>query len=693
MSVVSAIDKHTQHQQFGEKGHVEYSWKERSGGYEGDICKIFFQMVRSSGTKKATHAVEKQVITLLASLREQWHKIGSYIITSLGDAGDQFRESCKRSRERSERSDVAATGAGEEEESNPFLKLEEERNRILNSRREEQQELVRLLTLLYRLSAHTRDIVAGKGERDLAYAMVLIWYNFVPSLGFQLASRFWSEHGERSHPYGSWKDVKYLCDFLVLRGESRDHPLIKFAIEELVAQLKQDYAAITESAVEDAGEGTGEDESAAPVVRPRAVSSVSLAARWVPREKSHFSWLYGMVAKQMYPHIYETARSVTRAAATERADRLARMQLRRMLSALNKHIDTTQIKMCGRVWRDIEFNRVTSSTMGKNRIAFTNKKKDGARRSNDIDRIACAEHLSAHVEAVKSGDKKAKIHGKRLNVYEMVRDAHNLFTMPEGDAHAILNLQWADSAKTTGALGAIIPMADTSGSMTQDNSVPLYSALGLSLRVSECAHPAFRNRVLTFSEAPSWVNLESCATFIDKVKTLARAPWGMNTNFYAAARLILDSLVENDVSPDDVRGLTLAVFSDMQIDTATGSSSSSFMKIDEAYKAENERNVMYDNIREMFAEAGLRTKHKVPYDPPHILFWNLRSTSGFPVMTTTENVTMLSGYSSALLNAFCDKGVDALREFTPIKMLTDILSHERYSALDDILSSHSVFYV
>jgi hypothetical protein len=117
------------------------------------------------------------------------------------------------------------------------------------------------------------------------------------------------------------------------------------------------------------------------------------------------------------------------------------------------------------------------------------------------------------------------------------------------------------------------------------------------------------------------------------------------------------------------------------------------MKTDGAHKAEHERNVMYDNIREMFAEAGLRTKHKMPYDPPHILFWNLRSTSGFPVMTTTENVTMLSGYSSALLNAFCDKGVDALREFTPIKMLTDILSHERYSALDDILSSHSVFYV
>ena len=56
---------------------------------------------------------------------------------------------------------------------------------------------------------------------------------------------------------------------------------------------------------------------------------------------------------------------------------------------------------------------------------------------------------------------------------------------------------------------------------------------------------------------------------------------------------------------------------------------------------------------------------------PHILFWNLRKTTGFPATTFTKNITFLSGYSSTLLNVFVTKGVDALREVTPFNMLTD----------------------
>ena len=43
---------------------------------------------------------------------------------------------------------------------------------------------------------------------------------------------------------------------------------------------------------------------------------------------------------------------------------------------------------------------------------------------------------------------------------------------------------------------------------------------------------------------------------------------------------------------------------------------------------------------------------------------------------------MLSGFNSTLLNAMCDKGIDALKEFTPRKMLRDILAHERYDVME-----------
>jgi len=77
----------------------------------------------------------------------------------------------------------------------------------------------------------------------------------------------------------------------------------------------------------------------------------------------------------------------------------------------------------------------------------------------------------------------------------------------------------------------------------------------------------------------------------------------------------------------------------------------------------------------------MKTSHCRPYETPHILFWNLRKTKGFPSTTITKNVTFLSGYSSTLLNIFATKGLSALREVTPYTMLNDLLNNNRYTPL------------
>ena len=79
----------------------------------------------------------------------------------------------------------------------------------------------------------------------------------------------------------------------------------------------------------------------------------------------------------------------------------------------------------------------------------------------------------------------------------------------------------------------------------------------------------------------------------------------------------------------------------------------------------------------------MASKFQTPYPVPHILFWTLRKTSGFPVLSTKKNVSMMSGFSSTLLNVLCEKGVSELKEFTPRKMLTDLLNNERYNLLDE----------
>ena len=87
----------------------------------------------------------------------------------------------------------------------------------------------------------------------------------------------------------------------------------------------------------------------------------------------------------------------------------------------------------------------------------------------------------------------------------------------------------------------------------------------------------------------------------------------------------------------------------------------------------------------MFNNAGMETKYKKPYIPPHLLFWNLSNTNGFPTTSTQKNVTMLSGYNEILLNAFSENGRKALNDVTPIKMLQNILKNDRYKHLDSVL--------
>ena len=73
----------------------------------------------------------------------------------------------------------------------------------------------------------------------------------------------------------------------------------------------------------------------------------------------------------------------------------------------------------------------------------------------------------------------------------------------------------------------------------------------------------------------------------------------------------------------------------------------------------------------------------MPYEMPHILFWNLRKTSGFPAKSCSKNITFLSGFSSTLLNVFCTKGIEALRESTPMVMLNNVLNTDRYNIVEE----------
>ena len=159
------------------------------------------------------------------------------------------------------------------------------------------------------------------------------------------------------------------------------------------------------------------------------------------------------------------------------------------LSGADGGSDTPQVHMAGKEWSRIDFNKVTSVTLRKQKLAILNKTKKGEQRSTEDDRIQCASNYKAHVEKAISGDKSAKVHGKRLDVGQLAKDGYSY--NGRGDDYETLrktiNLQWESQAENNKGLEnlPIVAMCDTSGSMECDDGLPLNNAIGLSIRISE----------------------------------------------------------------------------------------------------------------------------------------------------------------------------------------------------------------
>jgi hypothetical protein len=505
---------------------------------------------------------------------------------------------------------------------------------VSNSSSQEKEVAKWYLSILYRMIGHTRDIIDGKGEYKLTYMMIHTWFKFYPELSFFAVKCLVDLDNKKIHQYGSWKDIKYFCDYCRTK-EPEQHQLISYCVELMNTQLKEDYSNLISNS-----------------------NDISLAAKWAPREKSKFGWLFELLAIDYNKYYTQTAINDS---SYKKAVLKCKTEYRKILSLLNKKLDTLQIKQCAHEWSSINFNKVTSISITKQKKALLNLKKNGeVRCPYDLDRINCAENFKNHI--YKSINGGIEIKGKRVGMVDFTKQAISLMDSINNESEIdLLNSQWRDNSSQNYSLGNMIAMVDVSGSMEGD---PMNAAIALGIRIAEKS--ILGKRVMTFSSKPTWVNLEPYDDFVSQVRIIKNAEWGMNTNFYAALNTILDAIIQNRMEPCDVQNMVLVVLSDMQIDQGDNT----------------DKNVLYDVMKTKYEEAGIRV-HGKPYKPPHILFWNLRSTNGFPSLANQPNVSMMSGFSPALLNLFCEKGVDALEACTPWSLLEQSLENERYKIMEN----------
>ena len=69
--------------------------------------------------------------------------------------------------------------------------------------------------------------------------MIYTWYEFYQELSL-FALTCLVDLGDNVHQYGSWKDIKYFCNFVLNKTLTKDHALIQFGIKLINNQLRED---------------------------------------------------------------------------------------------------------------------------------------------------------------------------------------------------------------------------------------------------------------------------------------------------------------------------------------------------------------------------------------------------------------------------------------------------------------------
>jgi len=530
------------------------------------------------------------------------------------------------------------------------------------------EEFKEQIVMLYKLVGYTRDIVDGKGEYMLAYMQILVWYGFYPHLAEFLLKTFVTMPNSNQHPYGSWKDIKYFCNYCKEQTCDNNHPLIQYAIELTNQQLARD------------AENIGINEK------------ITLVAKWIPREKQpKFSWLFKKMAHSYFKEYLFTT-SNEDVLKQKRAKNKCEMEYRKLISSLNKQLDTTQIKQCENKWSQIEPSNITSQTLFKHRKAFLNipYEKPGSTAESKImrkttkDRLYCHDNIIKYIESFEDDYKKTP----HIQLNEYVKSALEMIEQNGDDNDTskkaeknLLNAMWKKNSSNNHPLRPMVAMVDTSLSMLKNDA--LYFALGLGIRVAE-KNAYFGKQIMTFGKTSKWHNLEHCADLVSTLEEITTNNHEDKTtknqlyldeysNLYDGIDKLLDTIVESKMPEKKVAEMGIIIFSNMKF-IKEQSQVQDFMTV-------------YEAIKHKYENAGQKAINKA-YTLPHIVFWNMESSHGFPCLSIHPNVTMISGNNPKLLNLFQDKGITYCSEtyhpnITPFTKMKECLKNARYKCLKE----------
>ncbi|CAB9498476.1 Domain of unknown function (DUF2828) [Seminavis robusta] len=470
----------------------------------------------------------------------------------------------------------------------------------------------------------TRNARGGKGEKDLSFQIFLrVWMQY-PATAKQLLGLF-------AH-YGYWKDLLLLAVSAKAEEVNGSDAILDESIALMKTQLQKDETAVNKYN-SDLAEASSPEEKAK---LQKKGPAISLLAKWLPREGTHFDKKLGFVGKftQATPSSCEDKPWQSKSKAA----------YRKLVVKLTAFLELPEVLLSAKRDDEINFGKLASKATFRLSRALLNETKSGGVRSEDPKRIRLAELFVDHMA-------KHGLKGGQVMPHEIVREIMkgNVSRMRE----TVLDAQWKDmwkrvvddvraNAKEEGLEfdpTKMVPLSDVSGSMS---GVPMEVSIALGIGISEITHPAFQDMVLTFESEPRWHKLNAGDSIVQKVRSLGNAPWGGSTNFEGAYDEILKVCRESRLRREDCP--VLIVFSDMQFNEAAGFGYSYYGSNGTRSRAATMHNVICEKFATTAKALGWED-----VDPTPIVYWNLRNTGGHPVEKDTAGSVLLSGFSPSLL--------------------------------------------
>jgi hypothetical protein len=232
---------------------------------------------------------------------------------------------------------------------------------------------------------------------------------------------------------------------------------------------------------------------------------------------------------------------------------------------------------------------------------------------------------------------------------------------------------WKALPDTVKGCGNTIVVADGSGSMTTtvDNNsrvTALEVANALAIYFAEHSSGQFKDKYITFSERPQFVDFSNCKTLHDKLHTALMHNEVANTNIEKVFDLILTSAVNNHMHQEDLPK-NILIISDMEFDScATCNSYNRY-----SYGRSRISQTLFDTIAQKYAREG--------YKMPRLVFWNVNSRTGtIPVKENDLGVALVSGFSVNVAKMVMSGKTD------PFECLLETLNSERYAPIEEALN-------